>query len=110
MARFIPSRTLVTLLALLAPVSAHARTLGVNLGTSLSVEAILTNIINYMAGAIVFLASALFTVGAFYITFSRGEADAVTKGKNYMISAVIGMAVVLGSFAILRTVFYFIYA
>ena len=109
MTRFLRSRLPALLAGILLPLSAHARQLSVNLGSNLSVEAILTNIINYMAGAIIFLASVMFVIGAFFITFSRGEADSVTKGKNFMIGSVIGMTIVLGSYAILRTVFYFIY-
>ena len=110
MGRFIRFHLLPTLLGVFTPSLAHARTLAITLGTSLSVEAILTNIINYLAAAIVFVASAAFVVGAYFITFSRGEPDTVNRGKSLMIGSIIGMAVVLGAFAILRTVFYFIYA
>ncbi len=110
MARFTRFSLIGFLLALLpASVLAQGRTLSLGMGTSRNVSQVLVAIINYMAGAIVFLATAMFIVGAFFITFSRGEADAVTKGKNFMINGIIGMAVVLGSYAILRTVFYFIY-
>ena len=110
MARLLYSRLLTFLCVLVLPTLAHARTLGIPLGTSLDVEGILTHIINYLAAAIVFVASAMFAVGAFMIVISRGEPDAINKGKNLIIGAVIGMTVVLGSFGILRTVFYFIYA
>jgi hypothetical protein len=111
MNRYIRFRLLPLLLSLIAPFQAHAqRTLGINLGSNLSVEAILTNIINYMGGAILFVASACFAMGAFYMTFSRGDPDLVNRGRGIIIGSVIGMAVVLGAFAILRTVFFFIYA
>jgi hypothetical protein len=110
MTRSITLRLTAVSLLLSAPWQVHAaRTLGVNIGTALNVEQILTNIINYMAGAIIFVAAVAFAVGAFYITFSRGEPDLVKRGKDMIIGSVIGMAVVLGSFAILRTVFFFIY-
>lgn len=107
MTRYIRS---IAALALFVPTSALARTLHVGVGTSYSVEVILTRIINYMAGAVVFCAAAMFAVGALYVTASRGDADTVKKGKGLIIGAIVGAAVVLGSFAILRTIFYYIYA
>jgi hypothetical protein len=111
MVTILSKRLVPGLIALLTPWAAHAqRQLGVGIGTALNVEQILTNIINYMAASIVFVASASFVVGAFFITFSRGDADQVNRGKSLLIGSLIGMAVVLGAFAILRTVMFFIYA
>jgi hypothetical protein len=110
MVRILSQRLILGLIALLTPLGAQAqRQLPVNIGTALSVEAILTNIINYMALAIIFVAAASFVVGAFFITFSRGDPDQVNRGKSLLIGSLIGMGVVLGSFAILRTVLFFIY-
>jgi hypothetical protein len=100
----------IVALAVFLPQAALARTLHVGVGTQFSVEVVLTRIINYMAGAVVFAAAAMFAVGALYVTASRGDADTVKKGKNLIIGAIIGAAIVLGSFAILRTIFYYIYA
>ena len=70
----------------------------------------LSAIINYMAGALIFVISAMVIVGALFIVLSRGESEMVTKGKNLIIGSLIGAAVVLGAYSILRTVFYFVYA
>lgn len=94
---------------LLAQGAPANRTLIVN-GGNLSLELIITRIINYMAGVIVFFALVMFVIGAFIITFSRGDSDKVKRGKDMVIGAVIGMGVVLGAFSILRTVFYIIYS
>lgn len=85
-------------------------TLPDSISARLSISAILTNVVNYLAASAVFVAAVMFTLGAFYVTFSRGEADTLNRGKGLIIGATVGMAVVLGSYAILRTVFYIIYA
>jgi hypothetical protein len=106
------SRRLASLAYLLwfAPVSTLARQLPLNIGPVNNVETILTRLINYMAYTVVFAASAMFAVGALYITFSRGESDLVKRGKGLIIGAVVGSAIVLGAFTILRTMMYVIYS
>lgn len=99
---------LALFVAVLPELADAQRTLPVG-GTFSSVEAIITRVINYLAGVIIFVASMMFTVGAFFVTFSRGDGDQLKRGKDLIIGAIIGMAVVLGSFSILRTIFYIIY-
>ena len=106
MSRLLPF--LLVWLSLPLPALAQ-RTLQVGVGTSLNVNQIFNNVISYLAAGISFLAITMFMVGAFFIVFSRGEADTVKRGKDLMIGAIVGSAVVLGSYAILRTVLYFVY-
>lgn len=70
---------------------------------------IMAQIIGSLAQASVAVCTVLFVVGAFYWVFSRGEESHVKTGKDLMIGSLVGLAVILGSYAILRTVFYYLY-
>jgi hypothetical protein len=50
----------------------------------------------------------MFTVGAFMIVLSGVKEDYKQKGKDLMVGAILSIAVVLGAYAILRTVDYFL--
>lgn len=90
------------------PVSAAAqvRQLYVGTGSSITFMGVATNIIMFMAGAIPVVATAMFVVGAFMVTISGIKEEYRQTGKNLMIGAVMSLAVVLGAYALLRTVDY----
>ena len=94
---------------LLLPSLAHARTLPVSIGVSLTLAQLQANITGLLVGGIVIVCTVLFLCGAFLLVFSRGEQDQLQKGKDYMIKSLIGLAVVMASYGILRTVFFFLY-
>lgn len=77
-------------------------------GVRLSVGQIAGNIINFLAASIGFVAVASFIYGALLITGSGYHEDWRNKGKQIMIDSLIAMAVVLGAYAILRTVTFFL--
>ncbi len=54
------------------------------------------------------VAATLFLLGAFAYTASGGEETWSTNGKKMMKAALIGYAIVLGSWLIISTVFFFI--
>jgi nitrate reductase gamma subunit len=87
----------------------EARTLQVDLGTPLSLTAIVVNVINFMARSIGIVAAALVIIGALMIVISRGEDPMLSRGKDLIIYSLIGVAIVLGAAAILRMAFYIIY-
>lgn len=103
---------LLALAVMLLPSTAFGqgpRRLMVDIGTRFNLLTIAYRILVFMAGAASILCAVLFLAGAVYITASRGKDDMVQKGKDLIIGSVFGFAVVLGSYAILRTVYYFIY-
>ncbi len=90
------------------PVSAQQ--LIVDIGTPLSLGQITGNIVNFLAASIGFLTVALFMVGALMLTASGFHEEWRNKGKDLMINSLIAMVIVLGAYAILRTVAFFILA
>ena len=82
----------------------------VDIGTRFDFLTILYRIINFLAITIGSLSTALFILGALMLTASRGKDDMVQWGKDLMTGSLIGLVTVLGSYAMLRTVYYFIYA
>lgn len=103
-------RLLLMAFGLAAPATAWAqRTLQVDLGPRIGLVQLATNIINFLARSIGFIAIALFMIGALMIAVSRGEDPMLSRGKDLVIYSLIGAAVVLGSFGIIRTIFYLIY-
>jgi len=69
---------------------------------------IIGRIIDYLAGAIGAVAITMFVVGAFLVTLSGIKEDWRQKGKDLMIGSAMSLAVVLGSYAILRMLEYFL--
>lgn len=70
----------------------------------LTADQFIGNLIFYLSYLIGFVTTALFLVGALYVVIARGQPDKMEKGKKLMIESLIGMAIVLGAYAILRTV------
>ncbi len=79
-------------------------------GIRISFTQALQNLTGFLAGAIVSVTIVLFLVGAAYLVASHGKSEMVDKGKKIMIGSLIGMAVVLGAYAILRTVLFLLYS
>ena len=94
------------------PVSVFAqqppRQLIVATGSSITFFGVANNIILFMAGAIPAIATAMFVVGAFMVTISGIKEEYRQTGKNLMIGSVMSLAVVLGAYALLRTVDFFL--
>jgi hypothetical protein len=69
------------------------------------------NLISFLAGTITAVTIVLFLIGAFSLIFGAltNNEDLLGKGKNSMKRSLMGMAIVLGSYAILRTVLYLLY-
>ncbi len=81
------------------------RSLIVDLGASLTFPQIAANATRTLVAAIVLLCITLFLLGAFVMVLSRGKEDQLQKGKDLMIWSLVGMAVVIGSYAIIRTLY-----
>ena len=66
---------------------------------------LLDNIVKFMAGLAPFLAILLIIWGAFLIITAGGSPDRLSTGKKVIQAAVIGLAIVLGAWVIVSTVF-----
>lgn len=82
----------------------------VDTGSSATFWEIADRVIVYLSGAISTIAVVMFVIGALMITVSGVKEDYRQTGKNLMIGAVLSLAVVLGAYALLRTVDYFLTA
>lgn len=82
---------------------------GIVIGANLSPMSILANVARFLMAMGVFVCITVFMLGAFYMAFSRGKEDLLQKGKDLMIGAVVGLAVILGAYGIIRTFFYVLY-
>jgi hypothetical protein len=93
---------------LFLPLAAFADTLNVDIGTQFSISQIFQRVIFFLAASITAIGSAMFVVGAFMIILSGVKEDMKQRGKDLMIGSLLGVGVVLGAYAILRTVAFFI--
>ncbi len=85
------------------------RCLTVDIGTRATFNTLAIGIMRFLAITITSVCFVLFTIGAFMFVASRGKDEEITKGKELMFGAVMGMVVVLSAAAIARTVYYFIF-
>ncbi len=90
--------------------AASAQQLTVNIGTPLSFGELASNIVTFLAASIGFLCVAIFIFGAFKLTASAFNEEWRNQGKDLMIKSLTAMVIVLGAYAILRTVAFFILA
>lgn len=93
-----------------APSAASAQQLIVDIGTQLSWGQLTGNIVNFLAASIGFVCVAIFIYGALLLTASGAHEEWRNKGKEIMIGSLVAMTIVLGAYAILRTVAFFILA
>lgn len=102
-------------IGLLAPSLAHAT---LNTGSfgieqsagTLDIPTIVGNVISVGLNSIGYLCTAIFIAGALLFTISAGDEQRKSLGKDLMIGAVIGIAVVAGARGILNLVYFFLYA
>ncbi len=78
---------------------------GVNIAWMTALE----RLIQFAAASALGICTLLFLLGAAQITISHGDQTKVDNGKKMMQSAVIGLAIILSAYAIVRTVLYFLY-
>ena len=97
---------------LTAPAKALAledRSVVLNTGIRISWVEAFSNLTGFVAGSAIGVCTLLFLYGAGQLVISRGDQTQVDNGKKAMINALIGLAIVLASYGILRTVLYFLY-
>jgi hypothetical protein len=96
--------------ALLPTIARAQRTLTIGIGSDLTFEEIAVNIMFYMAAVIGFVAVAMFMVGALMMVLGGVKEEMRDGAKKLIFGSIIGMGVVLGSYAIVRTVYYFLFS
>lgn len=74
-------------------------------GTNVAPSGIITSIVNFLWGVIVAFCTVIFAVGALFMILGAGKEDMLQKGKTMMIGGIVGLAVVIGGPAIMRTFF-----
>lgn len=103
---------LVAAIAASVPVSAWAlenRYIIMTTGVRISFADLVTNVLTFAAFSITGVVTVLFLIGATFMISSAGKPERVETGKKLMKGSLIGMAIVLSSYMILRTVLYFVY-
>ncbi len=80
------------------------QTLHVNVGTTLTFWSIVQNIVTFLANSIVLISTAMFVVGAVLMMASGVKEDWKQRGKDFLIGSTLGIIVVLGAYALFRTV------
>ena len=97
----------------LVPVLCSARTIAIGLGAKYDFGGIFTviapSIITFLGTSIFWISLTMFVVGTLLFILSAGNEGLLTRGKGLMIGALIGMAVVLGAYALYRTVVWVLY-
>lgn len=91
---------------LLAP-AAHAQGhITIDTGIRATFPQVMTAIVNFLAGSALAVCTAIFLVGALMMVGYAAKPDKAEQGKKIMIDSLVGLAIILGSYGILRTVFY----
>ncbi len=81
-----------------------------NLGVgNLTPGQVIGNIIATLRGSIDVVAACVFFIGAFFYGISAGDENRKNTGKNMMMGALIAIAIVEASTAIMNTILYFVY-
>ena len=111
MIRHCPARRFLGLLSLIllllsdeVAANNNAPRLLVGVGTNLTFWQILGNISAFLAASIVAISTAMFVVGAVLVMASGVKEDLRQRGKDFLIGSALGIIVVLGAYALFRTV------
>lgn len=75
------------------------------LGDGVTIDDLIKNFIKSILGFGGVLALIAFIYGGIYWLISMGDTNKITKGKNIMIWAVFGLAIVFGSYAIITAIY-----
>lgn len=89
---------------------AYAKVESFNVGGSdISPADVVNNVVSLLERSIVSVATAMFLVGAFLYALSGEKEDRKNMGKDFMIGALVGVAIVVSAKLILNLTLYFIY-
>ena len=94
--------------AVCTPNAAHTVCIDTGIGNSITVSSVIGKIVDVLLYWSGFVALTLFIIGGVMMIGSGGSDALLSSGKKIMKGALIGYAIVLGSWMILSTVLYFI--
>ncbi len=80
----------------------------VNTGVSTTADRLIGGLVNTLFVWAFAICVAVFLLGALFMVASGGEENVLSNGKKYVKRALIGLAIVLGSWMILSTFVYFL--
>lgn len=80
--------------------------LPVYIGTASTFATLVTKITDFLTGLILFVCGVVFVVGALFMVVGGVKEEQKQKGKDLMVSSLIGFAVVLAARAILNTIMF----
>jgi type IV secretory pathway VirB2 component (pilin) len=95
--------SLVTSVTLVTPLSLLAAELTNPLGTT-DIRVIVARVIQAILGVTGSVALLVFIYGGFMYLISAGDPDKVKKGKNALLYGVIGLAIIVGAYMLVKTV------
>ncbi len=78
-------------------------------GSSLTLPEFLQHIVTMGATWIAALCTTLFLVGGFWMIINAGKEERAKQGKTIMTNALMGLGIILLSYAVIRTVFFIIF-
>ena len=96
----------------LSPTLAFAltnRSFALTTGIRIAFTSAIGNVTAFAAASSVGVCTLLFLIGAAQMTVSHGDQTKVDNGKKMMISALVGLAIVMSAYVIIQTVLFFLY-
>ena len=78
-------------------------------GANIDIVSFMANAVGLFSMTVGLVCTILFLIGALYMVLSTGSPDRLGKGQKLMTESLIGLAIVLGAYAILRTIYFLIY-
>ncbi|OGY80904.1 MAG: hypothetical protein A3E60_03060 [Candidatus Kerfeldbacteria bacterium RIFCSPHIGHO2_12_FULL_42_13] len=97
--------TTLILLGVLGPLFLSAQGLPNPLGEVTDPNEIIVNVIKAFLGVLGVLALVIFIYGGLLLLISGGNTEMLSKGKRTLVWAIIGLAIILSSYGILKFVF-----
>jgi len=86
----------------------EGRTLTVNLGSKIDFWGLVGNVLSFLAASALYIAPVVFLAGVLMYTIGGVDSGRADTGKKIMLSAVIGFAVIIGAYSMLRLLYYFL--
>ena len=87
---------------------AEGRSITVNLGSKIDFWMLIGNILSFLAAAALSIAPVVFLAGVLMYTIGGVDSGRADSGKKLMMASLVGFAVIIGSYSILRVLYYFL--
>lgn len=78
-------------------------------GADIDFMSFMANAVGLFSMTVGIICTILFLIGALYMVLSTGSPDRLGKGQKLMTESLIGLAIVLGAYGIMRTIYFLIY-